>query len=99
MAASKSEPGSDRAIIAALISLVLPGLGLLISKEKRMIGILIFVCAMIANGVFAVIGSIGLMCVVGAIFYVGIPVVHVLACVHTYDTIKKEEGGEPILFK
>lgn len=97
---SKNSGSSNNPIIGALVSFFLPGLGLLLGKCHRKLGVMVFVAAMVAICAIVVAGIFGtLMCFFGFLLYMAIPVIHITAAVHTYDVLQKEEGGKPIFFK
>ena len=92
--------GADKTwpILAAFVSLILPGVGLLFSRQNKILGVVILVLAVVADAIIFTIGAIGALCVVGAIVWLLIPVVHILAAIHTYDVFMKERKGKPIVF-
>lgn len=90
---------SNRALLAAIVSFFLPGLGLLLS-ENKVKGVLIFIVAMIADGIIIFVSTVLTICLVGFVLYFGVTLVHILAAVHSYDTMMKEEKiGKALLFK
>ena len=89
---------SNKALMGCIISLILPGIGLLLSKNYKTMGIVIFIIAIVADIIIFFLGSIGALCIVGMLIWVLIPIVHLLAAIHSYDSIVKEEGGKPIMF-
>ena len=97
----KSEKGSrmvDSKPIAAIISLFLPGVGLILYDKKKMIeGAVVFLIALIADIVVLAISLLGgpalgvatqgMCCFLTPFFMLGllaIPVVHILGAIHTY---------------
>ena len=87
-------------LFAGIISLFFPGIGLLLSKEKKVMGVLIFVGVLVADVVIFLVGTVlTLLCFIGFILYFLTPIFNVLAAIHSYDVLKKEQGGTPILFK
>ncbi len=91
--------GSDMSIIGGLVSLVLPGLGLLLTKEKKVSGIAIFVIAVLIDFLVLVFGAVGtLLCIIGFMLWIIIPIVHIVAALYTYDSIKKEQGMGGFIF-
>ena len=93
-----ADDGSQKALIASIISFFFPGLGLLLSRENKMLGVIVFAVAITADVVIFVVGTIGLLCFIGALLYPATLIVHLLAAVHTYDKMTKEGGGKPIMF-
>ena len=86
-------------LAGGLISLFLPGLGLLLSAEKKMAGIAIFVIAMVIDFLVVLFGAIGiLLCLVGFMLWIIVPIVHVVAAIYTYDSLKKEQGLSGFIF-
>jgi len=91
---------SNRAILGAIISFFLPGIGLLLSKQSRMKGLLIFIIVAVADVVSVVIASILTLCIVGLLLFSVPFVIHIVAAIHTHDVIVKEDNsGKPILFE
>ena len=86
-------------VIASFVSLILPGIGLLFSGRNKVLGLVILIMAVVADLIIAVVAGIGTLCLVGIVLWLLIPVVHVLAAIHTYDTFMKERGSKPILFR
>ncbi len=92
--------GSNNIIVGAVISFFFPGLGLLLSKDKKMLGIMVFVGVMIADVAIMFVGGIGAaICLVPGILFLLMPVFNLVAALHTHDELQKESGGKPILFK
>ena len=90
----------NRALLGAIISLFLPGIGLLLSKENKVKGVLIFVLALIADFLVVLFSTVLVICMIGVVMYLGVIIIHILACVHTYDTIIKEDKkGKPVIFQ
>jgi hypothetical protein len=83
--------------IPAVVSLFLPGIGLLFVPNKAGLGIGIFA----ATIVYAVIATILTFVVVGVCLFAIMPLINVAAAVHSWDEAAKTSGGQfqPILFK
>ena len=83
--------------VAAVVSLFLPGIGLLFVPNKAGLGIGIFA----ATIVYAVIATILTFVVVGVCLFAIMPLINVAAAVHSWDEAAKASGGQfqPILFK
>ncbi len=98
--AENNQTDSNLPLFAGILSLFLPGLGLLLSKEKKVWGIAIFVGVLVVDIVISLIGMVGLfLCLIGPLLWLVIPVIHALVAIHSYDVVKKEQGGKPIFFK
>ncbi|MBN2477668.1 hypothetical protein JXB01_00075 [Candidatus Micrarchaeota archaeon] len=90
----------DKAILGAVISFFLPGLGLLLTENyDRFKAILMFIGLLIADMILFFVGTIGLLCVVGLFLYFVPLLIHIGAAVYTYDMFMKEQKGKPIYFK
>lgn len=100
-AANAAKPtGANNALAGALISLILPGLGLLLSERRKMAGVLIFMAVVVVDMVAFVVGGVGAaLCFIPIVFLFAIPIAHLLAALHSYDVLTKEAGGNPFLFK
>ena len=83
--------------IPAVVSLFLPGIGLLFVPNKAGLGIGIFA----ATIVYAVIATILTFVVVGVCLFAVMPLINVAAAVHSWDEAAKNSNGQfqPILFK
>jgi hypothetical protein len=83
--------------VPAVVSLFLPGIGLLFVPNKAGLGIGIFA----ATIVYAVIATILTFVVVGVCLFAIMPLINVAAAVHSWDEAAKASGGQfqPILFK
>ncbi|MET0625220.1 MAG: zinc ribbon domain-containing protein [Pyrinomonadaceae bacterium] len=83
--------------VPAVVSLFLPGIGLLFVPNKAGLGIGIFA----ATIVYAVIATILTFVVVGVCLFAVMPLINVAAAVHSWDEAAKTSGGQfqPILFK
>ncbi len=83
--------------VAAVVSLFLPGIGLLLVPNKAGLGIGIFA----ATIVYAVIATILTFVVIGVCLFAVMPLINVAAAVHSWDEAAKVSGGQfqPILFK
>lgn len=98
MAKSESS-GSDRSLLGGIVSLFFPGLGLLFTNDKKVSGIAIFVCAMLADFLVLTFGTIGtLLCGIGFLLWLIIPIIHVVAAIYSYDSLKNERGESGIIF-
>lgn len=86
------------AVIGAVISLFLPGLGLLLSKNNKWLGILIFIVAIIADAIcvgLGFLGFTGFICVITLLLFIFpfvIPVIHIIAAIHSFVVISGEKG-------
>jgi len=90
---------SNKALLATIISFLLPGLGLLLSKENKVKGVLVFFLVMIADVVSFVVAYTLTLCCIGLFLFMVPVVIHIIAAVHTHDLIVKEEKeGKPIIF-
>jgi len=87
---------STNSILGAIISLFLPGIGLLLSKTKKLLGIAVFIGAIIADTISMFLFSAGCICIM--ILMLLVPVlVHFGAAIFTYNTIVGEDkSGKPI---
>lgn len=87
---------STNSILGGTISLFLPGIGLFLSKSKKLWGAAIFIGAIIADSLSIMLMSSGCFCL--TIVLVLIPVlVHCGAAIFTYNTIVEEDkSGKPI---
>ena len=89
--------------IAALISLLFPGIGLVFLPNKLGIGIAIFLAYVVAVFIIAFIAiAVGsVTCGVGFCLYFTIPLLNIAAAIHSYDVTAKASNGkyQPILFK
>jgi hypothetical protein len=83
--------------IPAVVSLILPGIGLLFVPNKAGLGIGIFAATL----VYAVIATILTLFVVGICLFAVMPLINVAAAVHSWDEAAKTSNGQfqPILFK
>jgi hypothetical protein len=83
--------------VPAVVSLFLPGIGLLFVPNKAGLGIGIFA----ATIVYAVIATILTFVVVGVCLFAIMPLINVAAAVHSWDEAAKVSNGQfqPILFK
>jgi hypothetical protein len=83
--------------VPAVVSLFLPGIGLLFVPNKAGLGIGIFA----ATIVYAVIATILTFVVVGICLFAVMPLINVAAAVHSWDEAAKNSNGQfqPILFK
>lgn len=85
--------------VPAIVSLFFPGIGLLFLPNKAGLGIGLFVGYLVLNIVLVVLTVItfGL----GGCLYLLVPLVNILAAVHSWDEAAKVSGGkfQPLLFK
>jgi hypothetical protein len=83
--------------VPAIISLFLPGIGLLFVPNKAGLGIGIFA----ATIAYAIIATLLTFVVVGICLFVAMPLINVAAAIHSWDEAAKASGGQfqPILFK
>ncbi|HEX6182525.1 MAG TPA: zinc ribbon domain-containing protein [Pyrinomonadaceae bacterium] len=83
--------------VPAVVSLFLPGIGLLFVPNKAGLGIGIFA----ATIVYAVIATILTFVVIGVCLFAVMPLINVAAAVHSWDEAAKNSNGQfqPILFK
>ena len=83
--------------VPAVVSLFLPGIGLLFVPNKAGLGIGIFA----ATIVYAIIATILTFVVVGVCLFAVMPLINVAAAVHSWDEAAKTSNGQfqPILFK
>jgi len=83
--------------VPAIVSLFLPGIGLLFVPNKAGLGLGIF-GAVIA---YTVIATILTFFVVGICLFIIMPLVNIAAAIHSWDEAAKASGGQfqPILFK
>jgi hypothetical protein len=90
-------PGQMHPAVPAVVSLFLPGIGLLFVPNKAGLGIGIFA----ATIVYAIIATILTFVVVGVCLFAVMPLINVAAAVHSWDEAAKASNGQfqPILFK
>ena len=83
--------------VPAIVSLFLPGIGLLFVPNKAGLGLGIF-GAVIA---YTVIATILTFFVVGICLFIAMPLINVAAAIHSWDEAAKASNGQfqPILFK
>jgi hypothetical protein len=85
--------------IPAVVSLILPGIGLLFVPNKAGLGLGIFAGFVVLNIIlfFLAIVTLG----IGTCLFVVVPLVNVAAAIHSWDEAAKVSGGQfqPILFK
>src|ERR687886_673091 len=92
--------------VPALISFFFPGLGLLFVPGKVGFGFFIFAADVVANALLVIIYlgftaiTFGIGAITGCCFFL-LPLVNVVAGIHSYDTAAKASGGQfqPLLFK
>jgi hypothetical protein len=85
--------------IPAVVSLLLPGIGLLFVPNKAGLGIGVFVGYIVLWVVLTILAVITLG--IGSCLFLLAPLVNIGAAVHSYDEAAKASGGryQPILFK
>lgn len=85
--------------VPAIVSLILPGIGLLFVPNKAGLGLGIFAGFVVLNVIlfFLAVITLGL----GVCLYIAVPLVNVGAAIHSWDEAAKSSGGQfqPILFK
>jgi hypothetical protein len=83
--------------LPAIISLFFPSLGLLLVPNKAPVGIGIFIGYIIYWGIAFVLSFV----VIGFCLFLIMPIINILAAVHSWDEAAKTSGGQfkPILFK
>jgi hypothetical protein len=83
--------------VPAIVSLILPGIGLLFVPGKAGLGIGIFVGTI----VYAIIGFVLSFVFIGFCLLIAMPLINVAAALHSWDEAAKASGGQfqPILFK
>src|SRR3989440_9722226 len=85
--------------IPAVVSLILPGIGLLFVPNKAGLGLGIFAGFIVLNVIlfFLAVVTLG----IGTCLFIAVPLVNVGAAIHSWDEAAKSSGGQfqPILFK
>lgn len=83
--------------IPAIISLLVPGIGLLFVPNKAGLGLAIFA----ATIGFYILATVLTFFVVGICLFLVAPLINVAAAVHSFDEAAKASGGryQPVLFK
>jgi hypothetical protein len=83
--------------VPAILSLFLPGIGLLLVPDKQKLGVGIF-AGYVALGIVAFILT---FVFVGLCIFILMPLVNIAAAIHSWDEAAKVSGGQfqPILFK
>jgi hypothetical protein len=83
--------------VPAIVSLFLPGIGLLFVPGKAGLGIGIFVGTI----VYAIIGFVLSFFVIGFCLLLAMPLINVAAAIHSWDEAAKASNGQfqPLLFK
>ncbi|MCD1294128.1 hypothetical protein CUJ83_03860 [Methanocella sp. CWC-04] len=84
--------------MAAIISLLIPGLGLFLiyPEDKKQTGILITLGLIFADIVTFIAGLILVWFLVGLCCFFFVPVIHIGAAVYTYNEAQKLAGGKPL---
>ncbi len=85
--------------VAAIVSLFFPGIGLLFVPNKAGLGIGVFAGYLVLNIVLFVIAVVTIG--IGSCLFLLVPLVNVLAAVHSWDEAAKVSRGkfQPLLFK
>jgi hypothetical protein len=85
--------------VPAVVSLILPGIGLLFVPNKAGLGIGIFAGFVVLNIILFILAVITLG--IGTCLFIAVPLVNVGAAIHSWDEAAKASGGQfqPILFK
>jgi hypothetical protein len=85
--------------IPAVVSLILPGIGLLFVPNKAGLGLGIFAGFVVLNIILFFLALITLG--IGTCLFIAVPLVNVGAAIHSWDEAAKSSGGQfqPILFK
>jgi hypothetical protein len=85
--------------VPAVVSLILPGIGLLFVPNKAGLGIGIFAGFVVLNIVLFILAVITLG--IGTCLFLVVPLANVGAAIHSWDEAAKASGGQfqPILFK
>jgi hypothetical protein len=83
--------------VPAIVSLILPGIGLLFVPNKAGLGLGVFAAFI----VYGIIATILTFVFVGICLFVAMPIINVAAAIHSWDEAAKSSGGQfqPILFK
>lgn len=91
-------PGEMDPILATLISLIIPGLGLYFvwPEDKKTMAILTAVVLLAADAAVVVIGIILTMVLIGLCCFFLVPVIHLGAAVYTYNEAMKATGGKTL---
>lgn len=91
-------PGEMDPILATLISLIIPGLGLYFvwPEDKKTMAILTAVVLLAADAAVVVIGIILTMVLIGLCCFFFVPVIHLGAAVYTYNEAMKATGGKTL---
>ena len=84
-------------VVPAIVSLFLPGIGLLFLQDKQKLGLMIF------GGYIGLtlVGVVLTLVVIGACLLMLLPLVNIAAAIHSWDEAAKNSNGQfqPILFK
>ncbi len=85
-------------ILATVISLIIPGLGLYFvwPEDKKTMAILIAVVLLAADAAVVVFGIILTMVLIGLCCFFLVPVIHLGAAVYTYNEAMKATGGKTL---
>ncbi len=91
-------PGEMDPVLATVISLIIPGLGLYFvwPEDKKMMAILITVVLLAADAAITFMGIILIFVLVGLCCFFLIPVIHLGAALFTYNEAMKATGGKTL---
>lgn len=91
-------PGEVDPIIATVVSLVIPFLGLyfVFPEDKKSMALLYAVGGLAADAIVVVVGIIGSMFIIGLCCFFLIPVIHLAAGLYTYNEAMKVTGGKTL---
>ena len=84
-------------VVPAIVSFLLPGLGLLFVPGKAGLGIAIFVGTIVYSILAIILSFVG----IGFCMFLALPLVNVVSAVHSFDESAKMSRGkfQPLLFK
>lgn len=93
-----SASGGMDPILAVVISLIIPGLGLYFiwPEDKKNTAILYTVLLIVGDFFCVGAGVIGSMFVIGLCCFFGVPLIHLGAAVYTYNEAMKITGGKTL---
>jgi hypothetical protein len=95
----QQQPQQMHPAVPAVVSLILPGIGLLFVPNKAGLGLGIFAGFVVLNIILFFLAVITLG--IGTCLFVAVPLINVAAAIHSWDEAAKASGGQfqPILFK